>query len=196
MFDLVLFFHPKKELLAFLGIEGYVFFGEGGDGFLFEDSPPSYVRRFFSKNYKRFSLFGYQSRNRRRLLKVIREGLIDFVVKPPVDSTILKFIKTEGVRVVYPFKEIFENPAEEIVYLKELCSVCEKKKIPIILTSFSKDVYDLRSKFLLKGLLMELGFGDEFIKNVLEKNPREVYKVGSFRKKCSLPGVFYVEKKI
>ncbi len=191
MIDLVLFFKPSEKILEIFGIERYFFFGKGGDGMIIEGGSAAKVRRIFVRNYRKVLFFGYRWRSRSDLIKICREGLIDFVVRPPIDKKVLKFMKENKIFAVFSMRDVIRDPGREISYIMDFLEFFGKK-VKVIFSSFSSSLSELKSKETLYSFLRFVGIDDP--DKVMEDNPRELYKICSVRKKSILPGVLCIEK--
>ncbi len=195
MIDPVVFFDPPEELLKILKIEEYVRFGKDGEGIILEGVGKKYVRKFFLKNYDKYVLIGYRSDDKKDILNVAGEGLIDFIVNPPLDFKILRFIKKEEIFVVFSLKDLKRETGKWGAYLMDLIEISKEYKIPIILSSFAKDIWELESERSLISLLKEFEARD-MIREILFENPKKMIELGKIRKRIILPGMLYVEEEI
>ncbi|GEM_PF-6180451 len=190
MIDLILFFRPPPELLRMLGIEKYFFFGKEGEGIIFSNESSTEIRRIFRKKYKKILFFGASYKDRNKLVKICREGLVDFVINPPLDDVILDFIKENNIYVVLSIRKLLDDILKKRSYPFEIIRLLKRYKIRIILSSFASRKEEMLHKNVFISFLRFFSFKSQEIKNILNKNPMDLYERSLLRRKCVLPGIY------
>lgn len=102
-----------------------------------------------------------------------------------------------NVAIELCFRDILNNylkyRANVIASFKEILMFHRKFKFPLILTTDSKSIYDIRSTRDVVSFFKAIGFNDEEILNGFYRTPQNILKFNSNRKNMIIRGVKVIE---